>query len=90
MDTSTPSYVKLDRSFVKGLFGKFNPSPGDLVFSKQGDLLGIMANNTYCLLMRNFEAMATIQFGADVRAQNTGSTLAAMYGVVQGMPFKLQ
>ena len=75
---------------MKGLFGKFNPSRGDLVFSKMGDLLGIMVNNTYCLLIKNFDASATFDFGADVRGQNTGNTLAALDAVVQQMPSKLQ
>jgi hypothetical protein len=90
IDPSVSAYVKLDRSLLKGLFGKFNPSRGDLVFSKTGELLGVMANNTYCLLIKNFDAMATFDFGPDVRAQNTGDTLAALYSVVQQMPLKLQ
>jgi len=90
IDLSAPAYVKLDRSVLKGLFGKFNPSRGDLVFSKTGELLGIMANNTYCLVMHNFNGMATLTFGQDVRAQNTAGTLAALYSVVQQMPLKLQ
>ena len=48
IDLNTPAYVKLDRNLLKGLFGKFNPSRGDLVFSRTGELLGIMANSTYC------------------------------------------
>ena len=90
IDLSAPAYVKLDRNLLKGLFGKFNPSRGDLVFSKTGELLGIMANNTYCLLIRNFDATATFDFGPDVRAQKTGDTLTALYSVVQQMPLKLQ
>jgi len=90
IDLSAPAYVKLDRSVLKGLFGKFNPSRGDLVFSRTSELLGIMANNTYCLLIHNFDATATFNFGQDVRAQNTGNTLAALYSVVQQMPSKLQ
>jgi len=90
LDLSTPEYVKLDRSVLRGLFGKFNPSRGDLVFSKNGELLGIMANNTYCLVLHNFDASATFQFGPDVRAQRTGDTLAALYGVVMQKPIKLQ
>jgi len=90
IDISAPSYLKLDRSILRGLFGKFNPSRGDLVFSKTGDLLGIMANSTYCLRIQNFDASATVQFGPDVRAQNTGTTLASLYTVVQQMPMKLQ
>jgi hypothetical protein len=90
IDVSASAYVKLDRNVVKGWFGKFNPSRGDLVFSRTGELLGIMANNTYCLLIHDFNAMATFNFGPDVRAQNTGNTLAALYSVVQQMPQKLQ
>ncbi|HLP78479.1 MAG TPA: hypothetical protein VK327_16365, partial [Candidatus Paceibacterota bacterium] len=59
IDLTTPDYVRLDNSFVKGLFGKFNPSRGDLVFSRTGELLGIMVNSTYCMMIRNFEPGAT-------------------------------
>src|SRR5205814_455896 len=47
IDLSTPEYVKMDHNSWKGLFGKFNPSRGDLVLSKTGELLGVMANGTY-------------------------------------------
>lgn len=90
IDPSAPAYVKLDRSMIKGLFGKFNPSRGDLVLSKTGELLGIMVNSTYCLLIHNFDATATFTFGPDVRALKTGDTLSALYSVVQQMPLKLQ
>lgn len=90
IDLSTPEYVKLDRSFFKGLFGKFNPSRGDLVFAKTGELLGIMANDTYCLMIHNFDAGASFQFGPDVRAQHTGEILSQLYGFVVQLPAKLQ
>jgi hypothetical protein len=90
IDVSTPEYVKLDRSFLKGLFGKFNPSRGDLVFSKTGELLGIMANGTYCTMLRNFDTSATFQFGQDVRSQRTGEVLARFYSMVSELPMKLQ
>lgn len=90
IDLSTPGYVKLDNSFFKGLFGKFNPSRGDLVFSKTGELLGIMANNTYCLMIRQFDPGASIRFGNDVRAQRTGQILSGLYAQVFNMPPKLQ
>jgi hypothetical protein len=90
IDVTTPDYVKLDRSLLKGLFGKFNPSRGDLVFSKSGELLGIMVNATYCMMLRNFTPSASFQFGQDVRDQRTGETLARLYSVMLDMPFKLQ
>jgi len=90
MDVNTPNYVKLDRNLLKGLFGKFNPSRGDLVFSRTGELLGIMANGTYCLMLRHFTPAATFQFSPDVRAQHTGDTLARLYATVFQFPPRLQ
>ena len=63
MDLGTPSYLKMDHNSLKGLFGKFNPSRGDLVFSRTGELLGVMANSTYCVMIKNFNPTATLQFG---------------------------
>jgi hypothetical protein len=90
IDLSAPEYVKLDRSVLRGLFGQFNPSRGDLVFSRTGELLGIMANNTYCLKLRDFSPLATLRFGEDVRAQRTGNTLSKLYAFVARKPSKLQ
>jgi hypothetical protein len=90
IDLTTPDYVKLDNNFLKGLFGKFNPSRGDLVFSKTGELLGIMANSTYCMMLHNFDSAATMRFGNNVREQHTGDTLSLLYSMVASLPFKLQ
>lgn len=90
IDLSTPDYVKLDNSFLKGLFGKFNPSRGDLVFSKTGELLGVMANNSYCTMIHSFDSVGSLKFGPDVRGEHTGDTLSRLYSMVFQMPGKLQ
>ena len=90
IDLSTPDYVKLDRSLLKGLFGQFNPSRGDLVISKTGELLGLMVNGTYCLMLHNFEPGGTLQLGNDVRAQNTGAVLSGLYMQLAQLPYRLQ
>ncbi len=90
MDTSTPGYLKLDRSFIKGLFGKFNPSRGDLVFSEHGELLGVMVNGAYCRMIHSFDVSATIHFGEDVAGEQTGQTLSRLFAQATGMPAKLQ
>lgn len=90
IDLSTPDYVKLDNSFLKGLFGKFNPSRGDLVFSKTGELLGVMANNSYCTMIHSFDSVGNLKFGPDVRTEHTGDTLSRLYSMVFEMPGKLQ
>ena len=90
LDLTTPLYVKMDHNSLKGLFGKFNPSRGDLVLSKTGDLLGVMANSSYCIMIRNFNPTATIDFGSDVRSQRTGATLARLYNLIANLPSRLQ
>jgi hypothetical protein len=90
IDLNTPQYVKLDRNLLKGLFGKFNPSRGDLVFSRTGELLGIMANGAYCLMLHDFTATATFQFGPDVRAQHTGDALSRLYTYIFNLPIRLK
>ena len=90
IDLNTPQYVKLDRNFLKGLFGQFNPSRGDVVFSRTGQLLGIMVNGTYCLMIHDFVPAATLTFGTDVRKQHTGDTLAQLYDNLFQMPQRLQ
>ena len=90
IDLTTPQYLKMDRSVIRGLFGKFNPSHGDLVFNKSGDLLGVMANSTYCVMLNKFAAAASVHFGEDVRAQRTGQLLTQFFARVSQLPFKLQ
>jgi hypothetical protein len=90
IDLASPQYVRLDRSFLRGLFGKFNPSRGDVVFSRTGELLGIMVNGTYCLMIHDFGAAATLTFGSDVRAEHTGNILGRLYESLLQMPESLQ
>jgi hypothetical protein len=90
IDLNTPQYVKVDHSLWRPLFGKFTSSRGDLVFSRTGELLGIMANSTYCLVIHNFAPAATLPFGPDVRSEHTGSTLSQLYFYVFQLPMRLQ
>jgi chromosome segregation ATPase len=82
-------YVVMDHNSLKGLFGKFNPSRGDLVFSKAGELVGVMANNSYCVMIHSFDCAATFRFGQNV-PQHTGEVLSQLYSVVAQLPSKLQ
>jgi hypothetical protein len=90
IDLTTPLYLKMDHNSLKGLFGKFNPARGDLVFSRTGELLGVMANNTYCIMLKNFNASATVKFGQNVRDQQTGQTLSRFYSQITSLPSRLQ
>jgi len=90
IDLTTPEYLRLDNNFIRGLFGKFNPSRGDLVFSRTGELLGVMANGSYCFVLRNFDQGAVLEFGKDVRRQQPGALLSLLGSRVTSLPLKLQ
>lgn len=90
IDTSTPNYVKVDRNLLKGLFGKFNPHRGDLVLTRTGELLGIMVNGEYCLVLNKITPTRTIQLGNEVVSQQTAQMLSQLYDRVFQMPQKLQ
>ncbi len=90
IDLETPHYLRLDRNLLKGLFGKFNPSRGDLVFSRTGELLGIMVNDTYCLTIQKYAATTTLAFDQDLANQHTGGTLAQLYDYIFQFPTRLQ
>jgi len=90
IDQSTPNYVKVDRNVLKGLFGKFNPSRGDLVFTRTGELLGIMVNGDYCAVLNKVVPTRTINLGSEVASQQTGQMLSQLYDRIFQMPLKLQ
>jgi hypothetical protein len=90
LDEAHHGYVKVDNRLMKRLFGDFATSRGDLVFSKMGELLGIMVNSDYCVLLGNFTPTATITTGEDTSAQHTGSILDSLSARVLQMPPELQ
>ncbi|MBI4624003.1 MAG: hypothetical protein HY736_12405 [Verrucomicrobia bacterium] len=90
LDPTEPGFVRVDNRFFKRLFGDFAPSRGDLVFSKTGELLGIMVNSDYCALLKSFAPLKTIRPGADILGQSTGALLDSLTARVRAMPLKLQ
>ena len=90
LDARNSGYIKMDRSFLGRLTGKFNPSPGDLVFSKSGDLIGMMVNKQYCAVLRSFVPTATIPTGTNLNSDAIGTRLATMQRSIQELPQEMQ
>ena len=86
IDPDYPSYIRMDRSTFGRLVGKFNPSRGDLVFSKSGDLLGVMVNKQYCVLLASLEPAGIIETGTNLR---TAQTLSRMHSYISQLPESL-
>jgi hypothetical protein len=90
LDPSQPDYVRVDNRLFKRLFGDFAPSRGDLVFSHTGELLGVMVNNDYCALVKDFTLSATLPTGAGAVPQASAQWLDALAARVQALPPELQ
>jgi len=90
LDASRPGYVRVDNRIFKRLFGDFAPSRGDLVFSKTGELLGIMVNNDFCAVIRDFSVSKSIKTGDDVKAQNTAQIFDELSARYRALPLDLQ
>lgn len=90
LDPALPSYVQLENRLVKRLFGNFSPSRGDLVLSRTGELLGIMANSDYCAVINNFLPAKTVTTGDNVTSQKTSEVFLQLTGRLERLPLKLQ
>jgi hypothetical protein len=90
LDADHRGYVKVDNRIFKRIFGDFAPSRGDLVFSRIGELLGIMVNSDYCLILKDFSPMVTIPAGDEPTSTNTSALLDSMSARIQQMPIELQ
>ena len=80
----------MDRAALGRLVGKFNPSRGDLVFAKSGEIIGIMVNKQYCALLTTFVPTATLPTNSDLSAQAVGVRLSAMDRDLKSLPLELQ
>jgi|CZKI01.1.fsa_nt_gi hypothetical protein len=90
LDASHRGYVRVDNRLFKRVFGDFAPSRGDLVFSKAGELLGIMVNSDFCVLLRDFTPMTTIPAGEEQASPRTSAMLDSLSARVRQMPIELQ
>ena len=90
LDPADPGFVRVDNRFFRRLVGDFSPKRGDLVFAKTGEFLGIMVNNDYCAVLKEFTAAKTLRTGADIRAQDTGALFDELIARVRALPPKLQ
>ena len=90
LDPQNPDYVKMEKQAFRKLVGKFSPSRGDLVFSKTGELLGIMVNNTHCAVLKSIETTKRFKFGTNVLSEQTGAIMANQKVIMNRLPIHLQ
>ncbi len=90
LDPTAPRYVQMDNRFFKRLFGNFAPHTGDLVFSKTGEILGVMVNNDYCFVLNQLRTVSAVKTGEKPGGLGTKEPLQAAKTVLSTLPAKLQ
>lgn len=90
LDPALPQYVRMKTKIMSRIFGEFSPATGDLVFAKTGELLGIMVNREYCVVLNNFTTARDIRLGVKNTDDKTGVKLREMKQRLNPLPLALQ
>ncbi|MDB4459066.1 hypothetical protein N9059_00675 [bacterium] len=86
VDPAAPQYVKMNTKFLTRLFGDFSPHTGDLVFSKTGELLGVMVNRRYCVVLNDFRTAVDLDFNDDLDGPSTARKFEDMKYLLDRLP----
>ncbi len=86
IDSKAARYVRMTTKVLGSLRGYFNPSTGDLVFSRQGQLLGIMANPEYCLLLTDLAPVEAMKMGPNQSPELTAQLFSRLNEQLSALP----
>lgn len=90
LDPTNPVYLKMERQALGGLFSGSLPSRGDLIFTKQGELLGLMVNDEYCVVLQQLAFTRSVRLGPEITDQKTSEVVGELWSRIQGLPMKMQ
>lgn len=91
LDPRNPNFVEMKKAGAfKRLWGEFSPSTGDLVFAKSGELLGIMVNSDYCVILKNLQTSRGTRLDQSMRRPDSKRVLEEMKLRVDKLPFTVQ
>ena len=65
IDPAARGYVRVDNRIATRLFGEIAPRRGDLVFARTGELVGMMVNSDFAVLLGSFAAAHRLPLGAE-------------------------
>jgi X-X-X-Leu-X-X-Gly heptad repeat protein len=91
LDARTPDYVRMkNRILSRVLQGEFSPSTGDIVLSKTGEFLGVMANSDYCAVIKSFETLPGYTFDEKTSTDMVRNRLLELNTRLARLPAALQ
>lgn len=90
LDPKNPNFIKMKSGVFKRMFGDFSPSTGDLVFAKSGELLGVMVNSEFCVLLKNLQRVRGTRLDQNMRKIDSKRVLEEMKLRVDKLPYSVQ
>ena len=90
LDAENDRYVKMERRIMSRLFGELSPSRGDFVFSKTGELIGVMVTGEYCVLIDNFLPIPNRSLDMGENLTGVGDLLREMNERVNQLPWRFR
>jgi hypothetical protein len=90
LDPKTPGYVRMKTKVFSRLFGEFSPSAGDLVVSRSGEILGLMVNGEYCVVLSDLQVAPGGMLDPAMPKAAMGRKLEEFRGIVDRLPLPLQ
>ena len=90
LDPKTPGYVRMKTKVFSRLFGEFSPSSGDLVVSRSGEILGLMVNSEYCVVLSDVQPAAGGALDPSMTKAVVGKKLEEFRAMVDRLPPGLQ
>ena len=90
LDPSKPLYVKMKTKIFSRMFGEFAPKTGDLVFTKSGELLGMMVNREFCAVINNIRLDSALPIGEPLANLKTGPVLEGLRQRILALAPELQ
>lgn len=90
LNSNHPRYVRMETRVLSRFSGDFSPSAGDLVFSKTGEVIGLMINREFCVLLDSHLPAARLQFGENIADQQTGGLLSQLKSRLDTLPARIR
>ena len=90
IESSQSDYLKMQSRLFNRLFGEFSPAEGDFVLARSGDILGLMVNNQYCVLLDSLSFASEIPVGSRYSQEEAETASRIGRAILSQRPIELQ
>lgn len=88
--TTSAQFLKMERPALGELFADFASSRGDLAFTKNNQIIGLLTNKRHAVVIDDFVAAAIINLGSNFSQTKALVTLDSMRRRLQTLPAQVQ